>query len=65
MKIIEILKKKPSDTRYISKHTRIPESVVSGLIKELVEDEIVSKSEDVLSLTEKGEEVYSQIKGMR
>jgi predicted transcriptional regulator len=39
--------------------------VVSGLIKELVEDEIVSKSEDVLSLTEKGEEVYSQIKGMR
>ncbi|RLI84370.1 hypothetical protein DRP07_01330 [Archaeoglobales archaeon] len=65
VKIIEILHRKESNSKAISKSMRVPDRVVKGLLDELVEDGIVEANEGIYKLTDLGKQIFGEVKGIR
>ncbi|MBO8182589.1 MAG: hypothetical protein H0Z28_07325 [Archaeoglobus sp.] len=65
VKIIEILHRKQSNPKNISKNMRVPERVVKGLLDELAADGIVEEHESEFKLTDLGKQIFAEVKGIR
>ena len=65
VKIIEILHRKQSNPKTISKNMRMPERVVKGLLDELIADGIVEESEGNFRLTDLGKQIFGEVKGIK
>jgi predicted transcriptional regulator len=65
VKIIEILNRKESDPKTISKYMRTPDRVVKGLLDELEKDGIVEATENIYRLTDLGKQIFGEVKGIR
>jgi predicted transcriptional regulator len=64
LKIVEILHKRANSPKGISKNMRVPERVVKGLLEELLADGVVEKDAETYKLTELGNQIFGEIKGL-
>jgi|Deesub1362A_J573_1020465.scaffolds.fasta_scaffold00104_45 predicted transcriptional regulator len=65
IKVLDILKSREGDLNLISKHSRIPEKVLSRIMNELVNDGVVDNRDGIYILTELGKEIINDVKGIR
>lgn len=65
LKILEVLhRKKEADLKAIAKSTRVPEKILTTVVDELKEDEVIQETGDKLTLTEKGTKILTDIKSI-
>jgi predicted transcriptional regulator len=64
LKIIEILHRRRSSPKGISKSMRVPERVVKSLLEELLADGVVERDAETYGLTELGIQIFGEIKGL-
>lgn len=65
VKILEVLhRKKEADLKAIAKSTRVPEKILTTVVGELKEDEVIQETRDKLTLTDKGTKILSDIRSI-
>ncbi|MDI9645091.1 MAG: winged helix-turn-helix domain-containing protein [Archaeoglobales archaeon] len=62
VRILEILAKKERKFEEIEKLARIPEKVLSGLIKQMVSEELIENDREFYRITEKGTKFLERLK---
>lgn len=65
MKILELFRNKESiGESDVSKYSRIPSKIAMNILKELLNDGLIEKSGERLTLSELGDEILKEIKGI-
>jgi len=64
IKILETLSRRSTDSRTLSKLTRIPAKMLESLVGDLKTDGLLEENENELKVTEKGLKVVASLKGM-
>ncbi|MEM0332568.1 MAG: winged helix-turn-helix domain-containing protein [Archaeoglobaceae archaeon] len=62
VRILEILAKKERKFEEIEKLARIPEKVLSGLIEQMVSEELIENDREFYRITEKGTKFLERLK---
>ncbi|RLI85178.1 MAG: hypothetical protein DRO98_07410 [Archaeoglobales archaeon] len=65
IKVLEVLNKKNSDVKALSKATRIPPKMLERIIKELKADGVIEEKNGQLRITEKGFKAITSLRGVR